>query len=489
MHNGRILNRLQPFIAVAIASLAVAAVPGNGAAAAADTAVVQLGHDILAELVGIDTTGIAGRTTVAAEAMAARFRAAGFGARDLSLLGPDPRKGNLVARYRGRPGTKLQPLLIIGHLDVVEAPRADWSTDPFRLVEHDGYYYGRGVQDMKGPDAVIVADLIRLKVSGYVPDRDIILALTADEEGGTDNGVDWLLRNHRELIDAEYVLNPDGGIVSADHGKAISLEVEAAEKLYADYQLLATNPGGHSSRPTPDNAIYHVSNALAALQAAPFPFELNAVTRAYLGAMAQVSGGQEAADMRAILADPPDPAAILRLSQDARLNSILHTTCVPTLLSGGQAVNALPLRAEANVNCRILPGHSQEEVRLELVRRFADPAVTVRYRNDAGVLSDQGSARRAMTPPPPRADLIGAVQDIGAQLWPGALVVPLMETVATDSLYTMQANIPSYGVSGLLIDRDDNREHGRDERIRTSAFDACLEFYYQLLRALTGGRH
>jgi acetylornithine deacetylase/succinyl-diaminopimelate desuccinylase-like protein len=469
--------------------IAAAAAPGNHAAAAADPAALALGHAILAELVGIDTTDSAGSTTRAADAMAARFRAAGFADRDISLLGPDPRRGNLVLRYRGRPGTQRKPLLIIGHLDVVEAPRADWSTDPFRLVERDGYYYGRGVQDMKGPDAVVVADLIRLKSSGFVPDRDIILALTADEEGGTANGVDWLLRNHRELIDAEYVLNPDGGIVSAEHGRAVSIEVEAAEKLYADYQLLATNPGGHSSRPTPDNAIYHVSDALAALQAAPFPFELNAVTRAYLGAMAPVAGGQEAADMRAILAEPPDPAAIARLSQDPRLNAILHTTCVPTMLSGGQAVNALPMRAEANVNCRILPGHSQEEVRLELVRRFADPTLTVRYRNDAGVLSDQGSARRAMTPPPPRADLIAAVRDIGGRLWPGAPVVPLMETVATDSIYTMQADMPSYGVSGLLIDRDDNREHARDERIRVGAFDDCLEFYYQLLQALTGGRH
>ncbi len=489
MHNDPTLKRFLPFVAIAVASVAVAAGPGGDPAVAADPAAQRLAHDILAELVSINTTDSDGSTTAAAEAMAARFRAAGFAAGDISLLGPNARKGNLVARLRGRPGTKLRPLLIIGHLDVVEAPRSDWSSDPFRLVEKDGYYYGRGVQDMKGPDAVVVADLIRLKSSGFVPDRDIILALTADEEGGTANGIDWLLQHHRELVDAEYVLNPDGGIVSADHGRAVSIEVEAAEKLYADYQLLATNPGGHSSRPTPDNAIYHVTDALAALQATPFPFELNAVTRAYLGAMSQVAGGQEGADMRAILAEPPEPAAIARLSQDPRLNSILHTTCVPTMLSAGQAVNALPMRAEANVNCRILPGHSQEEVRLELVRRFADPALTVRYRSDAGVLSDHGSERRAMTPPPPRADLLAAVRDIGGRLWPGAPVVPLMETVATDSIYTMQANIPSYGVSGLLIDRDDNREHARDERVRVGAFDDCLEFYYQLLRALTGGRH
>ena len=452
-----------------------------------DAATQRLGADILAELIAIDTTDSSGSVTAAAEAVAARLRAGGFTAADLTLAGAKERKTNLVARYPGRHGSPHKAILIIGHLDVVEAPRADWATDPFRLVEKDGYYYGRGVQDMKGPDAVVIAELIRLRQEGYVPDRDIILALTADEEGGGANGVEWLLRNRRELIDAGYVLNPDGGIVSGDQGHALSVEVEGAEKLYADYQLLATNAGGHSSRPTPDNAIYHVSVALVALQNAPFPFELNPVTRAYFSAMAGIEPADIAADMRAILADPPDPAAIARLSRDPRTNAFLHTTCVPTLLAGGQAVNALPFRAEANVNCRILPGHSQEEVRLELVRRFADPALSVRYRSDAGVLSDHGSDKAAMTPPPPRVDLLAAVRLASGRLWPGAPLVPLMETVATDSIYTMQAGIPSYGVSGLLIDRDDNREHARDERIRVSAFNDSLRFYHDVLRALTGG--
>jgi acetylornithine deacetylase/succinyl-diaminopimelate desuccinylase-like protein len=231
-------------------------------------------------------------------------------------MGPNDRKGNMVARYHGRRGSKHKPILIIGHTDVVEARREDWSTDPFQFIEKDGYYYGRGTEDMKSADAIVVADFIRMKKEGYVPDRDIILALTADEEIGGSNGVDWLLKNHRELIDAEYALNPDSGQVHTD--KPLAVEFEATEKLYADYQVEATNPGGHSSLPRPDNAIYHIADALAALQRSPFPFELNAVTREFFTTMAGIETGQTAADMRAILGNPPDQAAIERLSQSPR---------------------------------------------------------------------------------------------------------------------------------------------------------------------------
>ena len=319
-------------------------------------------HDIFKQLIEINTTDSIGSTTVAAEAMAKRLLDAGFPKADVVVLGPNDRKGNMVARYRGRAGSKLKPILIIGHLDVVEAQRRDWTTDPFKFVEKDGYFYGRGTQDMKNSDAIAVADFIRMKKEGFVPDRDIILALTADEEGGKSNGVDWLLRNHRDLIEAEYALNPDAGQVRPD--KPMVVGFEATEKLYADFQVLATNPGGHSSLPVPDNAIYHVANALVLLQKTPFPFELNPVTREYFSQMAKIESGQRAADMRAILASPPDPQAIERLSADEHSNSIMRTTCVATMLSGGHAPNALPGRAEANVNCRILPGHSQEEIRL-----------------------------------------------------------------------------------------------------------------------------
>ncbi|HWG71663.1 MAG TPA: M20/M25/M40 family metallo-hydrolase [Steroidobacteraceae bacterium] len=456
-------------------------------AAQLDAASRDMAHDIFKQLIEINTTDSIGSTTVAAEAMAKRLLDAGFPKADVVVLGPNDRKGNLVARYRGKAGTKLRPILIIGHTDVVEARREDWTTDPFKFVEKDGYYYGRGTQDMKEADAIAVTDFIRLKKEGYVPDRDIILALTADEEGGKSNGVDWLVKNHRDLVDAEYALNPDSGGVATEHGKPLAVEFEATEKLYADYQLRATNPGGHSSLPKPDNAIYHVADALGVLQKSPFPFELNAVTREYFGAMAKTETGQTAADMRAILGSPPDTAAILRLSKDARFNSTMRTTCVPTMLNGGHAYNALPQSAEANVNCRIFPGHSQEEIRLDLVKMFNDPQLTVRYRSDAGELADHGSDRKAMVPPPLRADVMDSLRKVSAKLWPGAPVIPIMETGASDSIYTMNAGIPSYGISGVAVDRDDVRAHGKDERVRIDSYYTGVEFYYDFLKALTSG--
>ena len=455
------------------------------AAPQSDTVTRETAHDIFKQLIEINTTDSIGSTTVAAQAMSKRLLDAGFPAADVVVVGPNDRKGNMVARYRGKAGSKLRPVLIIGHLDVVEARREDWTTDPFKFVEQDGYYYGRGTQDMKSDDAIAVADFIRLKKEGFVPNRDIVLALTADEEGGKSNGVDWLLQNRRDLIDAEFVLNPDSGGVSTDHGKPLAVEFEATEKLYADYQVFATNAGGHSSLPKPDNAIYHVADALAVLEKSPFPFELNTVTREYFAQMAKIESGQPAADMRAILTNPPDTAAIARLSLDARYNSTMRTTCVATLLSGGHAPNALPQRAEANVNCRIFPGHSQEEIRLQLIRLFNDPALSVRYRNDAGEVTEHGSDRKAMVPPPLRADVMDSMVKVAAKLWPGAPVIPTMATGSSDSIYTMYAGIPSYGISGIAIDRDDVRMHGKDERVKADSFYTGVEFYYQFLKALT----
>jgi acetylornithine deacetylase/succinyl-diaminopimelate desuccinylase-like protein len=452
-------------------------------AAPESEAVTRNAHDIFKQLIEINTTDSVGSTTVAAQAMAQRLLEAGFPKADVVVLGPNDRKGNMVARYRGRTGSKLKPILIIGHLDVVEAQRQDWTTDPFKFVEKDGYYYGRGTQDMKESDAIAVTAFIRMKKEGFVPDRDIILALTADEEGGKSNGVDWLLKNHRDLIDAEYALNPDAGQVRPDRPMAV--EFEATEKLYADYQVAATNAGGHSSLPTPDNAIYHVADALAALQKSPFPFEINPVTREYFSQMAAIESGQTAADLRAILNTPPDPKAIERLSQNPLWNSIMRTTCVATMLSGGHAPNALPGHAEANVNCRIFPGHSQEEIRAGLVKLFNDPKLNVRYRSDTGELSDHGSDRKAMAPPPLRDDVINSLRAVSAKLWPGAAVIPTMEAGASDSIYTMNAGIPSYGICGVAIERGDDRAHGKDERLKIDAYYTGVEFYYQFLKALT----
>jgi acetylornithine deacetylase/succinyl-diaminopimelate desuccinylase-like protein len=474
--------RLKSIIVLACGLCAQAAWP---AASQTDAATRETAHDIFKQLIEINTTDSIGSTTVAAQAVAKRLLDAGFSKADVVVIGPNDRKGNMIARYRGKPGSALRPILIIGHLDVVEARREDWTTDPFKFVEQDGYFYGRGTQDMKEADAIAVTDFIRLKKEGYVPNRDIILALTADEEGGKSNGVDWLLQNHRDLIDAEFVLNPDSGGVTTDHGKPLSVEFEATEKLYADYQVLATNPGGHSSLPKPDNAIYHVADALGVLEKSPFPFELNAVTREYFGQMAKIETAQAAADMRAILREPADPAAIQRLSQDARYNSTMRTTCVATMLSGGHAPNALPQRAEANVNCRIFPGHSQEDIRLALIRLFNDPKLTVRYRSDAGELTDQGSDRKAMVPPPLRADVMDSLRKVAAKLWPGAPVMPTMVTGSSDSIYTMNAGIPSYGINGIAIDRDDVRMHGKDERVKVASYYTGVEFYYQFLKALT----
>jgi len=455
-----------------------------------DDATRKLSHDIFQQLIEINSTDSVGNVTTASEAMAQRFRDAGFAEADMRILGPNDkdRKKNLVVRLHGTG--KHKPILLIGHLDVVEAHREDWTTDPFKFVEKDGFYYGRGTQDMKSGDAIMATTLIRFKKEGYIPDRDIILALTADEEGGKSNGVDWLLKNHRELIDAEFVFNHDGGGILSDHGKPVMMTVDATEKLYADFQLSVTNPGGHSSLPRPDNAIYALANGLARLQNFQFPFELNEVTRAYYERMAKVETRDRAADMKGVLKNPPDAAAVARLSKDPIDNSTIHTTCVATRLNAGHANNALPQRAEANVNCRILPGHSAEEVRQELIKVFADPKgadtkITVRYVDSFGNISDGASDRKSLPPPPLGRDVFGPLEKITSELWPGIPVIPEMATGASDGVYTMGAGIPTYGIAGIAIDRDDIRAHGRDERLGVESYYKGVDFYYRYLKAVT----
>jgi acetylornithine deacetylase/succinyl-diaminopimelate desuccinylase-like protein len=471
------LNLRLPFLFSPILVLSLAS------SAQMDDTTKQFSRDVFQQLIEINTTDSIGNVTTAAEAMAHRFRDAGFPESDMQILGPNDRKKNLVLRYHGTG--KHKPILLIGHLDVVEAHREDWTTDPFQFVEKDGYFYGRGTQDMKSDDAIFVVDLIRLKKEGYQPDRDLILALTADEEGGKSNGVDWLIENRRDLIDAEFVLNSDGGGVTTNHGKVENIAVDATEKVYADYQLTVTNAGGHSSIPVPDNAIYHLAGALTRLEHYEFPFELNNVTRAYYERMSTVETGQRAADIKAILKTPPDPAASARLSQDPIDHSTLRTTCVATRLDAGHANNALPQRAQANVNCRILPGHSSEEVRQILIQVFADPKVTVRYIGAIGQVTDKAAKTLSYPPPALRPDVFRPLEKIVQSLWPGAPVIPTMATGASDGVYTNAAGLPTYGISGIAIDRDDVRAHGKDERLGVDSYNTGVDFYYRYLKAIT----
>jgi len=432
----------------------------------------RLARDIYQELIEINTTPTTGDTTRAAEAMAVRLQNAGFPEGDIHVLGPHPRKGNLVARYRGTG--QRRPLLLLAHLDVVEARREEWSVDPFKLLEKDGYFWGRGTTDDKAMAAVWIATFIRYRQEGYVPDRDLIVALTADEEGGDDNGVQWLLTNHRGLIDAEYALN-EGGESQIKDGKHLLNTVQSSEKVYQSFRLEVRNAGGHSSRPVKENAIYRLSEGLTRLAKHQFPIRLNEVTSEYYKRMATLNSGQVADDMRSVAKNPPDRAAATRLSQSPYHNAMLRTTCVATLLEAGHAENALAQTARAVVNCRILPGEAPAEVRNTLVRILDDPKISVSALAPA----------TASEPSRLKPEVIGAVERITAQLWAGVPVIPIMSTGATDGLYLRNAGIPTYGVSGFFADIDDTRAHGRDERLGVKHFYEGREFLYRLVKALS----
>lgn len=447
------------------------------------TSYQTLGRDLLRELVETNTTYSAGSTTKAAELLAARFRAAGFPAADVQIVGPDSGRDakdkNLVVRFRGR-GTR-RPIMLIGHLDVVEARRADWVLDPFTLTERDGHFYGRGTLDMKNGDASWVAALLRMKQEGLVPAGDYILALTAGEEGGGGyNGIRWLLANRHDLVDTvAYVLNADAGGGELRGDKPIDMDVQAAEKVFQTYHLTVRNPGGHSSLPETDNAIYRLAAALQRLAAYAFPVQLNPVTRAYLTRTASLNSGQLAADLRAVSAGSvPDSAAAARLSARSPFyNAQLRTTCVATMIEGGHAVNALPQRVTATVNCRILPGVPAADIERTLRRVVADSAVAI---------TPSDTARPSPPSPLPPA-VEETIRSVTASMWGPLPIVPDMETGATDGLYLRNAGLPVYGVSGYFADPnvpDDNRAHGLNERISVKRFYDQLEFTYRLLKAL-----
>jgi acetylornithine deacetylase/succinyl-diaminopimelate desuccinylase-like protein len=432
-----------------------------------------LARDIFAQLIAINTTHSSGSTTVAAEAMAARLRAAGFPASDVQVLGPDSAHGNLVARYRGR-GTR-PPLLLLAHLDVVEAHRTDWSVDPFTFLERDGYFYGRGTSDDKAMAAIWITNFILLREQGFVPDRDIIVALTADEEGGDANGVDWLLRTHRDLIDAAYALNEGGGGELKD-GKRLLNEIQTSEKVYLSFTLEVRNSGGHSSLPRPDNAIYRLAAGLTRLAAYQFPVRLTETTRAFFQRMAGIAGCAEGAAMRTVAAgDTPDPGAVAELEVDPNYNALMRTTCVATMLAAGHAENALPQTARATVNCRLLPGDVPDSVQATLLRVLADSGISV-----SPIAPAKPSPASPLLP-----DVLGAVERVTQAMWPGVPVVPTMVTGATDGLYLRNAGIPTYGVSGLFEEIGDIRAHGRDERMGVEAFYEGREFLERLVKALS----
>jgi acetylornithine deacetylase/succinyl-diaminopimelate desuccinylase-like protein len=458
-------------------ALALAVLAAGGAGAEGLTPQQQLAHDIYKELIEIDTTTATGDTARAAEAMAARLKAAGLAEADVQVFSPAPRKGNLVARLHGSGARK--PILLMAHLDVVPASRDDWSVDPFKLTEKDGYFYARGSGDDKYMAASFIANLIRYKNEGYKPDRDIIVALETDEEifDRDGLGVQWLIKNHRDLIDAEFALNEGGGVGLKD-GKPIRNSVQTSEKVALSYQLDVKNRGGHSAVPMKDNAIYHLAEGLVRLSKFNFPLQLNDTTRVFFGRSARFEKEQTAADMRAIASDKPDPAAMSRLAAaNPVYNALLRTTCVATMLEGGNAINALPQLASAKVNCRIMPGEPVDEVKATLERVLADDQIAVTQLDTATL-----SAPSALS-----EEIMGAIEKLSGEFWPGAIVLPIMSAGATDGSFLRNAGIPTYGHSGMAIDVGESRIHGKDERIPVKSFYEGNEYLYRLVKTLSGG--
>ena len=465
------------WVALLAAAVSIAPVTSGPAAAEALSPQQQFAFDIYKELVEINTVTATGDTAQAAEAMAARLRTAGFAEQDIHVFSPAPHKGNLVARLRGSGARK--PILLVAHLDVVPANREDWSVDPFKLTEQDGYYYARGSGDDKYMAAAFVTNLIRYRQEGYKPDRDIIVLETDEEILDRDGlGIQWLLRNHRDLIDAEFALNEGGGVGLKD-GRPIRNSVQTSEKVSLSYQLEVKNKGGHSSVPSRDNAIYRLAEGLVRLSKFSFPLKLNETTRAYFERTAQFEGEQTAADMRTVLSDKPDPAAMsfVRLAANPVYNAQLRTTCVATMLQGGHAVNALPQLATAKVNCRIMPGESVDEVKATLERVLADDQIAV-TQLDQPVLSAPSALHE---------EIMGSIEKLTKEFWPTAVVLPTMSAGATDGSYLRNAGIPTYGHSGLAGDVNDIRAHGKDERVLIKSFYQGEDYLYRLVKLLSGG--
>jgi acetylornithine deacetylase/succinyl-diaminopimelate desuccinylase-like protein len=453
-----------------VGSVAQAATP----AAAADNGQAAF-RELYKELVETNTAHSVGSCTLAAERMAARLKAAGYPDADLHLFAPEgaPKDGGLVAVLHGTD-PKAKAILLLAHIDVVEAKREDWTRDPFTLIEEGGYFYARGASDDKAQAAIFTDSMIRYRKDGYHPKRGIKLALTCGEEGGGGpNGAAWLAEHERALIDAEFALNEGAGGELDANGKPVSHDVLAAEKTSQSYVLEVTNAGGHSSRPVPDNAIYHLVRAVDAISRYEFPVQLDDANRGYFTAMAGIVGGEKGAAMKAVVANPQDKAAVAVLDQDPSWHAMLRTTCVATRLDAGHAENALPQRARATINCRIFPGVSRESVRDQLAKLSADPAVNVMMPPGRG----------ASPPPPPLTPMVmKPVEALSQKMWPGVPVVTLLQPGATDGTHLNAAGIPTYGISGIFSDPDLGHIHGLNERIRVKSVYEGRDFLFQLVK-------
>jgi acetylornithine deacetylase/succinyl-diaminopimelate desuccinylase-like protein len=478
-----VLAGLGAILGAAIAYAAAPPAPAPAAQAARAPGAVplpppenrRLARDIFRELVEIESTHEKG-TREAARAVEKRLLAAGFAREDVHYLAPKkyPHQANIVVRLRGKGQAK--PILYICHLDVVPANAADWSLPPYKLTEQDGYFYGRGASDMKNEDSATLAALIRLKQEGYVPDRDIIVAFTADEEVGLDeNGVAFLLREYRKLVDAEFVINPDGGSGAMQKGRRLFFGIQTGEKVYVTYTAETFNRGGHSSEPRPDNAIYQLASGLVRFARYQFPFQNNVTTRSYFRHMARLNTGQTRDDMIAVSKEPMDLAAAARLARDPSYNNMLRTTCVATQLSGGHAENALPQRARAIIQCRIMPADTIEKVRRMVEIGFGDPNIKV-------TLTNRVVSGKDTTPSPA---VIASIEKTVRGMWGPVMVMQVMSAGASDSLYTSSAGLPSYGVGGSWGEIGDGRAHGKDERTSVKGFYEGLEFTYRLMKELS----
>jgi len=466
--------------AVFSAAFAVFASMSSAACAAASDEAEFRG--LYKELVEINTTLSVGSCTQAAEAMRARLLAAGIPAGDMQILMPEdkPKFGALIATLHGRDA-KAKPILLLAHIDVVEAKREDWARDPFKLVEEDGWFYARGASDDKAMAAVFTDSLVRYRKEGFKPRRDIKLALTCGEETPENfNSVYWLTQTHPDALKAAFALNEGANGELDAAGKPVALQIQAGEKVYQDFTLETTDVGGHSSRPTKENPIVRLSAGLAKLGVYQFPIALNQATRAYFEATAKLSLPDVAADMRAILKDPPDAAAADRLwAENTAWNSMLRTTCVATMINGGHAPNALPQRARANVNCRILPGVAIADVQKSIAQTLGDDRIAITANASPG---------SASPPPPLGRSIVDPVRRIADTIWPGVAIVPTMSTGATDGRFLNAAGTPTYGLSGMFHDAEGSHAHGLNERIRVKSLMDGRKFLYEIVKVYANAK-